>query len=275
MHDRRGGLGFAVIVALLVIVVLGGCVSGPSGQAGDGQVSATKRSELRVGVSADYPPVIFERDGEYVGIEADLARRLGETRGWRISFVQLEFEDLIPALQEGRIDVIMSGMSVTELRSERVLFTEPYLRTGQMALIREADIIRLGSPRSVYFTTARVGSVRGTTGEAFVHRKLRMAEPVTLESPEQGVAMLRGGQIDIFIHDAPTIWWITSQPQHGDLVGLYWLLTEEYLAWAVRKDAQSLADDLNAALTTWRKSGQLQTILNRWMEVQVPIAPPA
>jgi ABC-type amino acid transport substrate-binding protein len=77
MHDRRGGLGFAVIVALLVIVALGGCVSGPSGQAGDGQVSATKRSELRVGVSADYPPVIFERDGEYAGIEADLARRLG------------------------------------------------------------------------------------------------------------------------------------------------------------------------------------------------------
>ena len=77
---------------------------------------------LRVGVSPDYPPVIFERDGEIVGIEADFAHRLGRDLHRPIEFVEIPFPDLLDALEAGEIDVVMSGLSNTPDRASRVQF---------------------------------------------------------------------------------------------------------------------------------------------------------
>ena len=95
-------------VAALIALVLGGCAISTD--------KAFTGPPLRVGVSPDYPPVIFEHEGEIVGIEADLARRLGQTMKRRIEFVRIPFPDLIDALEANEIDVIMSGLSITPER---------------------------------------------------------------------------------------------------------------------------------------------------------------
>jgi ABC-type amino acid transport substrate-binding protein len=104
----------------------------------------TPPASLRVGLTPNYPPVVFKEQGTITGLEADIARGVGEELGRPIAFVELAWEDLIPALEGGRIDVIMSGMFVTPVRQHRVRFVKPYLRIGQMAIIRKSDRLQLG-----------------------------------------------------------------------------------------------------------------------------------
>jgi polar amino acid transport system substrate-binding protein len=71
---------------------------------------------LRVGVSPKSPPMIFKQGGQVVGVEADLAGALGQALGRRVVFVEEDWGNLIDALCEERIDIIMSGMSITQAR---------------------------------------------------------------------------------------------------------------------------------------------------------------
>jgi ABC-type amino acid transport substrate-binding protein len=276
VHDSRshggirgkstiGSAGPRVLLLVLLAVVSAACAGGgsPFGKAG--------RSPLRVGVSGTYPPVIFEKDGEIMGIEADLAHVVGEALGRRIVFKRYPFSELIDALERGEVDVVMSGMSVTPERTERVRFTSPYMQVGQLALIRSSDIARFGRIHLIRRSGARVGYKRGTTGERFVAMQLTRSRSFAFDSVESGVRSLRAGRIDFFIHDAPTVWRLAGDPTSRDLQGLYHPLTDEYLAWAVRADNTKLLTLLNTTLAHLKREGLIEPIIDRWIPVRVTL----
>ena len=230
-------------------------------------------STLRIGTSASYPPLTFRQDGELQGVEADLARAVGEDLKVKTRLVEMPWEDLIAALNDKRIDVIMSGMSVTEERSRRVLFTEPYMKIGQMALIRNADMVQWSQPRALFAKGARVGVKTGTTGEAFARNTLPDAVITSFTSIDEGTDALAADKVDIFIHDAPTIWRLAANTatQKAGLIGLYRPLTDETLAWAVRRQDQGLANALNQSLANMKNDGALGRVLGKWIPVQVKV----
>ncbi len=226
---------------------------------------------LRIGLTPNYPPVVFRDGDELRGIEPELARIAARELGRSPEFVPLEWDALIPALEAGEIDVIMSGVSITEQRAERVLFTEPYMRVGQLAMIRSADLARLGSPDKLRQPEVRVGYVRDTTGAAYVATSLSRAESFAFDSADDGVRALRSERVDFFIHDAPTIWRYTLDPGNRDLMGLYRALTDEHLAWAVRKEDAELKAELDGALSRLRDEGRLEPILRKWVPIRVVV----
>jgi polar amino acid transport system substrate-binding protein len=227
-------------------------------------------------MATNYPPLAFEEDGDIQGVEVDLARRLEADLDVKVSIREFPWGDLIPALLGGEIDVIMSGMSITAERSDVVSFTEPYLRVGQMALIRTRDIARLATPNALFSNRWRVGFVSGTTGALFAQRTLSHSELVGFDSVDAGVEALKAGRIDYFLHDAPTIWRLTSDPDSGEqgLLGLFTPLTEEYLAWAVRPADEELRERLSAQILRWEENGVLQEVLSRWIRVRVELKRP-
>ena len=254
-----------------IMLVLGGC-AGVATETSESVAPAGGSPKLvRVGIDADYPPIAYKQDGKLQGIEVVLAGQMGKDLGKDVQLVETPWEQLIPSLNVGKIDVIMSGMSITQARKRLVSFTEPYMRIGQMAIIRTEDIGRLSSPRALYETKLRVGYVAGTTGALFVESNLVRAQPVPLKSGEAGIPALRDRQIDVFIHDAPTAWRLASDPLENEVVALYWPLTEEELAWAVRKSDVQFRDELDAMIEQWKKSGRLQATLNQWIPVRVEI----
>ncbi|MEZ5502242.1 MAG: transporter substrate-binding domain-containing protein [Halioglobus sp.] len=226
---------------------------------------------LRAGVSADYPPLVYKQEGRIVGIEADNARAVGGIIGHDITLVDMPFEKLIPALQAGEIDLIMSGMSVTPERSQQVLFTDSYMEVGQMAIMLTDKVAQFGQPWSIFRPGVRVGVEPGTTGAEFAAGELKEAQVKFFDNPEAAFAGLRSDAIDLFIHDAPTSWQLANTAENSDLISLYAPLTHEQLAWAVRKDDQRLADSLNTALRTMKGNGTLRYILNRWIPVTVEV----
>ncbi|RLQ23147.1 hypothetical protein DWB85_04040 [Seongchinamella sediminis] len=226
---------------------------------------------LRVGMSADYPPLHFKQDGRYLGIEADNATAVGEILSRRVEIVEIPLEQLLPALQAGKVDVLMSGLSVTAERSAQVLFTDAYLRVGQMAIMHKSKVGRYSQPWAVYREGVRIGVKSGSTGADFAERELQDAEVSQFDNTEQAFAALRNDLIDLYIHDAPTSWQLANSMENDDLISLYAPLTEEMLAWAVRKDDGALAAELNRALQLMRGNGTLQYILNRWIPVTVEV----
>jgi polar amino acid transport system substrate-binding protein len=226
---------------------------------------------LRVGVSADYPPLVFQKDGQIVGIEADNARAVGEIIGRKATLSNMPFEKLIPALVAGEIDVIMSGLSVTSARAKLVTFTDSYMRVGQMAILHRDKIARFAQPWAVYRPGIRVGVEPGTTGAAFAEREMKEAEVRFYADSAAAFAGLRADEIDLYIHDAPTSWQLATSPENEDLISLYSPMTEEMLAWAVRPGNDVLARELNRALAVMKANGTLQYILNRWIPVRVEV----
>lgn len=226
---------------------------------------------LTVGITPNYAPLAFEEDGVLQGLEVDLAKNMGLRLGRNIRFVKLPRHALIPSLENNGIDVIMSGMSITPALSRRVAFATPYMRVGQMGLIRVDSVGRYARLLDLYTTRDRVGFEQGTAGHQFAQAKLPNAKLEPFDDIDTGVAMLRQGRIDLFIHEAPAVWHIAGKTEERDLVGLYWPLTEEHLAWAVRKDDPILKRGLDRTIEDWKAEGYLESIINRWMPVQIRV----
>lgn len=259
-----------ILLFLISIFVITGCASQSNTTHQDTTGHETD-SVLRIGVNTDYPPVIFKENNIITGIEADLAKKLANDMGVKINFVNMDWDKLIDSLNKGDIDIIMSGMSITEDRKQYVNFTEPYLRVGQMALIRSKDIHRLSPPQKMFVYKSRVGFVNNTTGESFVRKQLANSELKGYVTVQEGVNALRSGAIDYFIHDAPTIWRYTMFGTDNDLFGFYKPLTEEYLAWAVRKSDTELLEELNDQLSGWKEDRSLDSVLNKWIKVSIEV----
>jgi len=226
---------------------------------------------LRVGISPDYPPLAYKQDGRIVGIEADNARAVSEIIGQKMTLVEMPFAKLLPALQAGDIDVIMSGMSVTAERSELVIFTDAYMKIGQMAIVHRDKVAQFAQPWSVYREGVRIGVEPETTGASFAATELKAAEVKFFADPKAAFAGLRSGEIDLYIHDAPTSWQLATSSENNDLISLYSALTDEKLAWAVRKGDDRLAASLNQAQAAMKANGTLRYILNRWIPVTVEV----
>jgi ABC-type amino acid transport substrate-binding protein len=233
----------------------------------------TLPSPLRIGTSGGYPPLTFKQGGKLAGMEIDLAEAVGQQMQAKTQFIEIAFDQLITALNSGKIDVIMSGMSVTEERSRQVLFSDPYMETGQMGLIRTEDLIEWSQPRTLLSRNKKIGVKTSTTGEKFVETSLPEANMVQFDSIDAATNALVEKQIDIFIHDAPTIWRLTANAatEKAGLMGLYRPLTEEYLAWAVRRQDGDLASALNKALEALTQDGTLSRLKKKWIPVQVKV----
>ena len=226
---------------------------------------------LRVAVSPDYEPLMFKRDGQLAGIEADNAREVGAILGREIRAVEMPMLEFISALQEGRVDVVMSGFSVTPERRAQVAFAESFMQIGQMAIIRATDAARFAQPRALYRPGTRIGVEPGTTGDTFTREHFVDATILNYPDPVHAFAALRADATDVYIHDAPTSWQLATSRENQDLMSLYRLLTTENLAWAVRKDNTVLLGQLNAALQQLRENGRLAAIQNYWIPVTVQV----
>jgi ABC-type amino acid transport substrate-binding protein len=183
----------------------------------------------------------------------------------------MPFNELLPALARGELDLVMSGVSITPARQQQVDFTRSYQQVGQMAIIRTADVMRFRHPSSLYRGGFRVGFERDTTGADYVKADLGNATAVPFDNAEQGLQALLEQRIDVLIHDAATSWYIATEPKYGELMGLYRPLTEEYLAWAVNKNNPQLREQLDRELESMRHSGVLEHIRNRWIPVRISV----
>ena len=223
-------------------------------------------SFLRIGITPNYPPIVFEKRGQFAGVEIDLANQLAKYLGLKPLFVKLVWEDQIKTLMDGETDIIMSGMSKTDERALLISFSTPYFRLGQLPLIRREDLYRYKTWRSIFLMTGRVGVEKATTGDIFVTKELKNADKIQFISIMDGMTALLRGQIEMLIYDAPFVHWVAKEHQSGDLAALAFSpLSEEFLAWGVRKSNRTLLNKVNEFIRTSEKNGTIDEIISGWI----------
>lgn len=252
------------IAAAMFIFTFGsvGCATTQAGSTNTGPLDA---ASLRVGITPENPPLIFKLNDKIAGIDADLALRLGKELNMPVEFVEMKWDQLISALIEGKIDLIMSGMSITNARMVRINFTDPYLKSGMVAAIRAEDASKYSSAASIMSSYPDVGVVTGTAGETFVRNKMKGVPKISLLAKVSDAAYeLQSRRIDVFIHDAPSVIWLVSNNE-ASLKGVWDLLSEDSLGWGVSKDNGLLLTRVNAILKKWKEDGTLDQTLRLWL----------
>ena len=249
---------------LLIFCLTMGCVATGTRNAGTA-TDIARDQMLRVGVCANMPPLIFKQDSRIVGLEAELAYALAAATGKTLYFVELKWDDLIPALLEKKIDIIMSGMSITKTREVRITFSKPYLTVGQIALVRGEDRGKYGNAYSIMYSDAKVGTEKSTIGDFLVQQRFTKADRKPFDSPEKAVKELIKGNIDIFIHDAPVVWWLASEYESRGLVPVPALLTKEQLGWGIRYGNTELLESANNFLVVRKNDGNLKKVMKKWI----------
>ena len=261
IENRHYGKVSIVLISLILLTGAFGCVPVE-------KKTTTEPSDMniiRVGVSTNAPPLIFKQGQQIVGLEADFAREFANYIGKSLQFVELPWKDQIPALLENPIDIIMSGMTMTALRQVRVAFSTPYFRSGQMALIRNDDAIRFKAGFYSIHRNMVIGAVKNTTGEFFVQRQFGNNTIISFPTSRNGVQALIQRDIDMLIHDAPVILYLASENESKSVSPLFSLLTEEYLAWAIRKEEEQLLKSANSFLKSLNQDGKLNPMISRWI----------
>ncbi len=229
------------------------------------------KEALRVGVAPDYPPMSYRENGHLSGIDIAAAESIGKLMKRDIKFVEKKLPDLIPALQAGEIDIIMTGMAITPERSEQVSFTNSYLDSGQMAIIRFSDAGRLSFKGAMFRPGIKIAVEKNSQGALFAEQNLKNASIKTCDTVAEAFSKLEGGDVDFFIHDAPTSWALANDRNKQDLMSLNHALTEERLAWAVAKNNTQLQSSINQQLETLQRNGILKAIISKWIPVQVEV----
>ena len=259
-----------IIAGLIFAFLLAGCAQ-TTKTPSEPKVADT--ATLRVGVTTTSPPFVFKQSGEIVGLDAEMAREFARFIGKTPRFVELEWDDQIPALLDNRIDIIMSGMSITNMRKMSIAFSQPYYRSGLMAMVRKSEANRF--PVDFYgllgqAPAMRFGVVKGTTGEAYVNDNFQSAQRITAyESTRKALDALLTpvlvNRIDVFIQDGPILLMLLAENQSADLTVLPSPLTNEYLAWGMRKTDPGLKESADRFLDSIAKSGKLESIVRRWL----------
>ena len=230
-----------------------------------------ERATLRLGVAASGPPLAFFDHGVLRGLIVELARGLAESLDRELQVQEMPEARLVDALRGGRIDLMLSTLPDADLQALGLAASTTLFETGQMALIRAADIGRFARPVDVNTTESRVGYQQGTAGARFVQSGMPRAERVPFADVDLGIEALRRGDVDVFVHEAPTVWAIAADGTDAELLGIFQPLTNARAAWTVRAEDQLLRTSIDLVLRQWRESGRLTRIVNRWIRLRVEV----
>ena len=223
-------------------------------------------SILRIGVSANSPPLIFKKNDTITGLEADFARKLARFTGKKAKFVEVKWSNQIDALENNEIDIIMSSMSITAGREYRIAFSNPYLRSGQILLVRLDEKARFTTGiYSLMNSNYTIGIIKDTTGDLFITRTIHGAKTKSFTKSADAVQALIDKKIDVFVYDAPMVCHYAAVNENAKLTPILTLATEEYLAWGIRKEDSALQNQANQFLAELEKTGQLQEMIRTWI----------
>ncbi len=256
---------FALSIGWIPLLLISGCVTKTEGPGSESEVPTV----LRIGISDDRPPMSFRENRNLVGLEIDMGRAFAASLQREPVFVQLPSSDLTNALSRGQVDIVMAGMKIPPQPLADFEFTYPYLRVGQIAMVRrdreEAVVDGFSVSEDGISFRGSVGVMAGSVGARFVERSLNGASVVRFDRLETGIEALNGGRIDMFVHEAPILWWLAAKQPRGRLKTLEFFFTEEYLAWVVKRENLWLFAEANRFIDTQTASGMIPELVDKWM----------
>ena len=222
---------------------------------------SSKGKTLVMATNAEFPPYEYHEGNDIKGIDVEIATAIAEDLGMELKIEDIAFDSIIPAVNSGKADMGVAGMTVTQDRLENVNFSDPYTEAAQVIIIKEGSSI--STPDDL--AGLKIGVQLGTTGDIYAGD----IENATIERYSKGfeaVQALLQDKIDAVIIDREPAKVFVGQNE-GLVIADEEFTVEEY-AIAIAKNNTELLDKVNASLAKLRESGKLQEIIGKYISAE-------
>ncbi|MEU1942741.1 MULTISPECIES: ABC transporter substrate-binding protein/permease [unclassified Streptomyces] len=264
----------AVLAGLVTCVMLLTGVSpaaakenGQNNGAQGGKLERLRSGEatLRVGTDATFPPFEFtDAKGRKKGFDIELVRALAERAGIKkVSFTQMPFANIVPALQAHQVDLGASGIYISDERSRVIDFTDVYYPGGLAMFVTEKNdsVTSLAD-----LAGKRIAVQVGTKSVEWLKEHQPRAHLITVQTNEQMFSSVRLGQADAVVTGAPAGQYFIAQ--HGGLKQVGKRLTNENYGYALPKSDAAVTAAFNAALQKMKDDGSYTALTKKWFEAK-------
>ncbi|MCG8602782.1 MAG: transporter substrate-binding domain-containing protein [Verrucomicrobiales bacterium] len=230
------------------------------------ETTASGPAPLVVGMEMAYPP--FEMrgpDNKPDGISVRMAEDLAEHLGRPLELRDTEWNGIIPALQTGKIDLIISSMTHTPERARQIAFSDGYVTNGLCMLVRKDSPIQ--SIADVKPGEHKLAVKVATTGHQWARKELAGVDLITLDESAACVLEVIQGKADAFIYDQISIYqfWKKYEDKTRPILNP---IREETWAIGLRKDDSGLMEEVNQFLADYRSGGRFDELADRYMAEQ-------
>ncbi len=242
------------------------CAGCTSSQTTTTNAGISGRQSLKVGITTNARPMAYRENGHITGLEVEFAKGLAEYGNRQFRFVELPWKEQIPALLDGKIDIIMSAMTITPARKYQISFANPYMVTGQVSLVRLAELNRFSDGfTDLLSPVVRVGTVMATTGDLLIVQNKSNGKIIHYKNAAEGVRALLDKKIDAFVYDLPMNFYLGARYAGQGLAPVTVPMSKEYIAWGMRNNDTKLLSQANAYLKEIQNSGRLQKMITHWV----------
>jgi polar amino acid transport system substrate-binding protein len=221
---------------------------------------------LKMGTNAAFPPYEFYDDqtGEIVGIDAEVAAAIAAKLGMELEISDMDFDALIPAVANGKVDVVLAGLTVTEERKQNVDFTASYATGVQVVIVKEGSEVTLDA-LFAEGASHKIGVQQGTTGDLYCTWDLEDTGKASIERFKTGadaILALTTGKVDcVVIDNEPAKNFVAANEGLAILATEY--ITEDY-AIALAKGSE-MTEKINAALEELIADGTVAAIIEKYI----------
>ena len=227
------------------------------------ELSTVEPGKLIMSTNAAFPPYEMTTDsGEFEGIDIETAQAIADKLGLELQIDDMDFDASLLAVQQGKADMVMAGVTVTDERQNVMDFTDSYATGIQSIIVKEdSDIASVDD-----LAGKKIGTQRGTTGYLYCSDDFGDENVVAYDNGLTAVQMLNNGQVDcVVIDNAPAKEFIAANPGLKLLDTAY---VEESYAIGVGKGNTELKDAINTALEELKADGTLQTIVDKYITAE-------
>ena len=225
------------------------------------------RGELIVGTAADMPPFnMTTKDNRIIGLEVDLAQALAQAMEVELKLQAIAFKDLLPALEAGKVDLILSGMTITAKRNSKVAFVGPYYISGKGLLTKASKLADIKDPGDIDRSEVRITALEGSTSEIFVKNVLPNVKFLAARDYSEAVNMVIGDKADAMIADQPICVVSVARYPEEDLFAILTPFTYEPIGIALPANDPLFINLVQNFLNTIEDSGALDLMLDKWFQ---------
>jgi len=259
-----------IMLALFAALILfTGCAQlqqGPSGGSSSPVLDRIQqRGALIVGTMGNMPPLnMTSKDGEIFGLEPELAGMLADAMNVKVRFVTKPFNQLLPALQNGEVDMVMSGMTITPARNLKVAFVGPYFISGKAFLTKVQNIAYAEEAGDVNNPNTKIVALKDSTSQAFAETYLDQTTLFTVGTYDEAVDMVLKGKVQAMVADYPICVVSVFRYPDAGLLSVVTQLTYEPIGIALPANDPLLINWTQNTLNNIEGSGQLDELKLKW-----------
>jgi polar amino acid transport system substrate-binding protein len=226
-----------------------------------------QRGELRVGMTAKQPPFCMkDKKGGYIGYEVELAEMLAKGMELKLKIVEVPFAELLTALENGEVDMVMSGLTMTTKRNMKAVMSGPYLISGKSILSKSASFKDADSPEDLNVKQIKIVALKGSTSEDYVRKQLPDVELLLGNDYDECIKMLEEGKATVMVADYPICAYTALVKPEKGLTTIDQPMTIEPIGVALPTDAAHFINLVENFLNRLMLLGVLDEMELYWFE---------